>query len=172
MSHDQSAPVGAGRDVTDVDRQFLEEAVEHARRNVLEGGGGPFGAVVVEHGEVVASAANRVTRDNDPTAHAEVLAIRAACQLRGDFQLRGMTLYASCEPCPMCMATALWARVDRILFAGNRHDAARGGFDDLAFYDLFATPREEWGTAVLEVRTLDPAAPFDQWLNSSTRTDY
>ncbi len=163
--------MSAVRDVTDIDRQFLEEAVEHARKNVLEGGG-PFGAVIVENGVVVARAANRVTLDNDPTAHAEVLAIRAACKERGDFQLRGMTLYSSCEPCPMCLATALWSRVDRVLFAGDRHDAARGGFDDLAFYELFATPREQWDTAVLEVRTENPAAPFDEWLNSSTRTDY
>ncbi|MGB3829306.1 MAG: nucleoside deaminase [Ornithinimicrobium sp.] len=163
--------MSAAPDITDVDRQFLEEAVEHARQNVLNGGG-PFGAVIVEHGEVVARAANRVTQDNDPTAHAEVLAIRAACLIRGDFQLRGMTLYSSCEPCPMCLATALWARVDRVLFAGDRHDAARGGFDDLAFYELFATPREQWETPVLEVRTQNPAAPFDEWLNSTTRIDY
>ncbi|MGC1209211.1 MAG: nucleoside deaminase [Ornithinimicrobium sp.] len=163
--------MSAVRDVTDIDRRFLEEAVEHARKNVLEGGG-PFGAVIVENGVVVARAANRVTLDNDPTAHAEVLAIRAACKERGDFQLRGMTLYSSCEPCPMCLATALWSRVDRVFFAGDRHDAARGGFDDLAFYELFATPREQWDTAVLEVRTENPAAPFDEWLNSSTRTDY
>lgn len=163
--------MSAVRDVTDIDREFLEEAVEHARKNVLEGGG-PFGAVIVENGVVVARAANRVTLDNDPTAHAEVLAIRAACKERGDFQLRGMTLYSSCEPCPMCLATALWSRVDRVFFAGDRHDAARGGFDDLAFYELFATPREQWDTAVLEVRTENPAAPFDEWLNSSTRTDY
>ncbi len=158
-------------EATDVDRAFLKEAVEIARTNVLDGGG-PFGAVIVEDGTVVARAGNRVTRDNDPTAHAEVLAIRAACRQRGDFQLRGMTLYSSCEPCPMCMATALWARVDRVFFAGDRHDAARGGFDDLAFYELFATPRKHWETAVLGVPTGNQTAPFDEWLNSSTRTDY
>ncbi len=157
--------------VRDTDREFLSEAVELARQNVIEGGG-PFGAVIVEDGVVIARAGNRVTRDNDPTAHAEVLAIRAACQQRGDFQLRGMTLYSSCEPCPMCMATALWARVDRVFFAGDRHDAARGGFDDLAFYELFATPREQWETTVLEVRTDNPAAPFDEWLKSDNRTEY
>ncbi len=163
--------MGDQRGVTDTDRRFLEVAVELARQNVLDGGG-PFGAVVVEHGEVVARAGNRVTQDNDPTAHAEVLAIRAACALREDFQLRGMTLYSSCEPCPMCMATALWARVDRVLFAGDRHDAARGGFDDLAFYELFATPREQWDTPVLQGRTEDPAAPFDEWLSNTHRTEY
>ncbi len=163
--------MGDPRGVSDVDRSFLEAAVELARQNVL-GGGGPFGAVIVEHGEVVARAGNQVTRDNDPTAHAEVLAIRAACTMREDFQLRGMTLYSSCEPCPMCMATALWARVDRVLFAGNRHDAARGGFDDVAFYDLFATAREQWDTPVLEVRTTNPAAPFDEWLSTTHRTAY
>ncbi|MEO5610535.1 MAG: nucleoside deaminase [Ornithinibacter sp.] len=158
-------------EATDVDRAFLEEAVEIARTNVMEGGG-PFGAVIVEDGVIVARAGNRVTRDNDPTAHAEVLAIRAACGQRGDFQLRGTTLYSSCEPCPMCMATALWARIDRVLFAGDRHDAARGGFDDLAFYELFLTPRKHWETEVLGVPTLSRTAPFDEWLASTTRTNY
>lgn len=157
--------------VSAADVEFLEEAVELARKNVLDGGG-PFGAVIAQNGKVVARGVNRVTQDNDPTAHAEVQAVRAACQVRGDFQLRGMTLYSSCEPCPMCMATALWSRVDRVLFAGDRHDAARGGFDDLAFYELFATPREQWDTEVAEVRTSYPAAPFDEWLNNEARTAY
>ncbi|MEO5609286.1 MAG: nucleoside deaminase [Ornithinibacter sp.] len=163
--------MSAGLEASDVDLAFLQEAVEIARTNVLEGGG-PFGAIIVADGAVVARAGNRVTRDNDPTAHAEVLAIREACRQRGDFQLRGLTLYSSCEPCPMCMATALWARLERVFFAGDRHDAARGGFDDLAFYELFATPRKHWKTAVLGAPTGDQTAPFDEWLRSSTRTSY
>lgn len=153
------------------DLAFLDEAVALAVDRVRDGGG-PFGAVVVEDGRVVARGVNRVTQNLDPSAHAEVLAIREACRVRGDFQLRGMTLYSSCEPCPMCLATALWARVDRVLYAANRHDAAVGGFDDVAFYDLFATPREQWQTPVVEVRTQQPAAPFDAWLASSSRIDY
>ncbi len=153
------------------DLACLDEAVALAVDSVRNGGG-PFGAVVVEDGQVVARGVNRVTQNLDPSAHAEVLAIREACQARGDFQLRGMTLYSSCEPCPMCLATALWARVDRVLYAANRHDAAVGGFDDVAFYDLFATPREQWQTPVVEVRTQQPAAPFDAWLRSESRIDY
>jgi guanine deaminase len=158
-------------DNNDIDESFLDEAVELAVRNVLDGGG-PFGAVLVQDGVVVARGVNRVTQNLDPSAHAEVLAIREACQVRGDFQLRGMTLYASCEPCPMCLATALWARVDRVLYAGDRHDAAVGGFDDLAFYDLFATSRDQWETPVVQLRTQDPAAPFEAWLRSTSRVDY
>ncbi len=93
---------------------------------------------------MVATGQNRVTRDLDPTAHAEVLAIRSACAELGDFALTGCTLYASCEPCPLCVSAALWSRVDRVVYAADRHDAARGGFDDLAFYDLFTRDRSTW----------------------------
>lgn len=158
-------------DHDDLDASFLDEAVALAVRSVADGGG-PFGAVLVENGQVVARSVNRVTLDLDPSAHAEVLAIRAGCQVRGDFQLRGMTLYSSCEPCPMCLATALWARLDRVLYAADRHDAATGGFDDLAFYDLFATPRDQWTTPVHQLRTQEPAAPFTAWLHSTSRVDY
>ncbi len=100
--------------------------------NVGEGGG-PFGALIVQDGVELGRGVNRVTRDNDPTAHAEVCAIRAACAAKGDFRLHGTTLFTSCEPCPLCLASALWARADRVTFAAERHDAARGGFDDLEF---------------------------------------
>ena len=115
------------------DADWLAEAVDLATRNVAEGGG-PFGALIVQDGVELGRGVNRVTRDNDPTAHAEVCAIRAACTAKGDFRLHGATLYTSCEPCPLCLSSALWARVDRVLFAADRHDAARGGFDDLEFY--------------------------------------
>ncbi|MGI4894279.1 MAG: nucleoside deaminase, partial [Janthinobacterium lividum] len=114
----------------------------------------------------------RVTRDNDPTAHAEVQAIRAACRDLGTFSLVGCTLYSSCEPCPMCLASALWARVDRVLYAADRDDAARGGFDDRAFYDLFATPRETWSVPVEQLRHENSPAPFDAWLARVERVRY
>lgn len=153
------------------DSDFLARAIELAVDNVAAGGG-PFGAVIVRDGEVVAEGQNRVTRDIDPTAHAEVVAIRAACAAGGDFTLAGHTLYASCEPCPMCMASALWSRVDRVVFAADRMDAARGGFDDRRFYDLFERPRETWDVPVDSLPLANSAAPFDAWLAHEGRTAY
>ncbi|WP_380257166.1 nucleoside deaminase [Kineococcus sp. GCM10028916] len=153
------------------DQGFLDLAVDLAVRNVADGGG-PFGAVVVRDGVVLARGQNRVTRDNDPTAHAEVQAIRAACLGLGSFSLAGCTLYSSCEPCPMCLASALWSRVDRVLFAADRDDAARGGFDDRAFYELFDTPRSQWSVPVVQQRDGNSPAPFDAWLASVERVDY
>jgi guanine deaminase len=153
------------------DAEWLERAVALALDNVAHGGG-PFGAVVVRDGVALAEGQNRVTRDTDPTAHAEVQAIRAACRAVGSFALTGATVYSSCEPCPMCLATALWARVDRIVFAADRDDAARGGFDDRVFYELFETPRERWDVTVEQQRPEGAAAPFDAWLAHGGRTDY
>jgi guanine deaminase len=155
----------------DADERWLAEAVELAVENVAAGGG-PFGALVVRGGEIVATGVNRVTPDLDPTAHAEVVAIRAACQALGDFRLGGCVLVSSCEPCPLCLAAALWARVDRVVYAADRHDAARGGFDDRAFYELFATPREQWsmGVDALAIDVRD--APFDAWRAKPDRVDY
>lgn len=153
------------------DQEFLDLAVALAVENVAEGGG-PFGAVVVRDGIVVARGKNRVTVQNDPTAHAEVQAIRAACAALGTFSLAGTTLYSSCEPCPMCLASSLWARVDRVLFAADRDDAARGGFDDRAFYELFDRPRSEWSVPVQQRRDANSPAPFDAWLATVERVDY
>jgi guanine deaminase len=153
------------------DAAWLTAAVDLAVRNVADGGG-PFGAVLVAGRELLAEGQNRVTRDHDPTAHAEVVAIRRACAAVGDFALPGATLYASCEPCPLCMAAALWARVDRVVYAADRHDAARGGFDDLAFYDLFGRDRATWDTRVDAVALHNAVAPFDAWLGKTDRVAY
>ena len=153
------------------DAEWLERAVALAVQNVADGGG-PFGAVIVRGGELLASGVNRVTRDLDPTAHAEVNAIRAACASTGDFSLAGAVLYTSCEPCPLCLSAALWARVDRVVFTADRDDAARGGFDDRAFYALFEQPRSEWHLPIDAVRTADATAPFDAWLEHEARTHY
>lgn len=162
----------AGSFATDADRAFLARAVELATLNVADGGG-PFGALVVSSdGTVLGEGQNRVTRDLDPSAHAEVQAIRAACRTVGDFALPGATLYTSCEPCPMCMATTLWARIDRVFFAADRHDAARGGFDDRDFYDLFSRDRSTWNVRVQSMRLPSSDAPFDAWLANERRTDY
>jgi tRNA(Arg) A34 adenosine deaminase TadA len=126
-----------------VDRRYLERAIELAESGMASGRGGPFGALVVRGDEVLAEGCNQVTTAHDPTAHAEVVAIRAACQLLGSFSLAGCQIYASCEPCPMCLAAIYWARLDRLYFAASRSDAAAIGFDDERFYlELGKNPSE------------------------------
>ena len=153
------------------DARWLDEAVRLATANVADGGG-PFGAVVVRDGVVVGRGQNVVNRDLDPTAHAEVVAIRAACREVGDFSLAGCVLYTSCEPCPLCLSAALWARLDRVVYAADRDDAARGGFDDRRFYELFSTPRESWPLTVASNRVATATEPFDAWLAKDDRTRY
>lgn len=158
--------------VASAEQAWLAEAVELARRNVAAGGG-PFGAVVVRAGEVVATGTNRVTAELDPTAHAEVTAIRGACRALGTFQLSGCVLVSSCEPCPMCLAAALWARLDRVLYAADRDDAAAAGFDDRAFYELFDDlDREHWPMQVRQLDVPERTSPFEAWRNNPNRVDY
>ena len=157
--------------MTSDDERWLDEAVRLATTNVAEGGG-PFGAVVVRDGTPIGSGQNLVTRNLDPTAHAEVVAIREACRTIGDFSLAGCVLYASCEPCPLCLSASLWARLDRVVYAADRDDAARGGFDDSLFYELFSRPRETWPLAVVNNRVDTAAEPFDAWLAREDRTRY
>ncbi|MFB9165575.1 MULTISPECIES: nucleoside deaminase [Arthrobacter] len=154
-------------------QDFLAQAVDLATANVLRKGG-PFGAIVVTADGQVFEGINRVTANNDPTAHAEVTAIRNACASLGTFDLSGATLYTSCEPCPMCLASSLWARVEKIYFAADRHDAARAGFDDAAFYEYFDTPVELRPLPVrqLEPGAVDALAPFNAWNALETRIDY
>ena len=154
-----------------LDSRWIERTIQLAVENVARGGG-PFGALIVRDGELIAEGQNRVTANLDPTAHAEVMAIRAACQARGDFSLAGMTLYTSCEPCPLCLSASLWARLDRVVFAADRDDAAAGGFDDREFYELFARPRDTWDVQINALRPHNAAQPFDAWLASEARTDY
>jgi guanine deaminase len=153
------------------DQRWLNRAIELAIENIANGGG-PFGAVIVREDQLVAEGQNRVTAMLDPTAHAEVVAIRNACQVEGSFSLAGAVLYTSCEPCPLCLSAALWARVDRVVFAADRHDAARGGFDDREFYELFARDRDTWHIPIDSVRVDASPAPFDAWLAHEARTDY
>jgi guanine deaminase len=151
-------------------QDFLGQAVNLAVQNV-GAGGGPFGAVVVTADGKLHSGVNRVTRDNDPTAHAEVVAIRTAAAESRSFDLSGAVLYASCEPCPLCLASALWARIDRVYFAADRHGAAAAGFDDALFYEFFDGTRPE----LMPVRQSDiPTSnvPFDAWRDNPDRTEY
>ena len=157
--------------IVSTDKEWLDRAVRLATDNVAAGGG-PFGALIVRNGEIVATGVNQVTPTLDPTAHAEVVAIRAACQALGDFRLTGCVLVTSCEPCPMCLSSALWARVDRVVYAADRHDAARAGFDDQAFYDLFSQPREHWTIGVRQMSEVDGSVPFATWLERPDRVEY
>lgn len=157
--------------LTATDTRWLAQAVRLATDNVAYGGG-PFGALIVRDGDVLATGTNQVTTALDPTAHAEVVAIRAACQLIGDFKLTGCLLVASCEPCPLCLAAALWARVDRVIYAADQDDAAAAGFDDRAFHQLFAQPRSTWPVPVTQLSVEDRNTPFSAWLAKPEREAY
>src|SRR2546426_9779277 len=119
-------------------KQVIDLAVENVRRD-----GGPFAALVVKDGVVIATGANQVTRTNDPTAHAEMVALREACRVLGDYQLSGCELYSSCEPCPMCLGAIYWARPAKVFYAASHEDAAEAGFDDSFIYRQLQIPREE-----------------------------
>ena len=123
--------------------EFMRQAIELATQNVTSGRGGPYGAVIVKDGVVIAAAANVVTATNDPTGHAEITAIRKACAALGSFSLEGCELYTSCEPCPMCLAATYWARCERIYYGCNAADAARAGFDDAFLYGEMKKPLGE-----------------------------
>lgn len=164
-------PAVPSTDPAKSDAEWLAHAIDLAVRNVASGGG-PFGAVIVRDGQLLAEGRNRVTASLDPTAHAEIVAIRAACQAVQDFSLPGATLYTSCEPCPLCLSAALWARIDRVVYAADRHDAAEGGFDDRDFYELFGRERDSWHMEVDAVRPDNATAPFDAWRAHPGRTEY
>jgi guanine deaminase len=151
---------------------FMLEAIELAEESVRSGGG-PFGAVVVVDGRVVGRGVNRVTRDNDPSAHAEVVAIRDACARLQTFRLEGGVLYATCEPCPMCTGTIQWARLERVRYAADRRDAAAAGFDDDRFWSEVARPVDQRELPVSE-RFLPElgARPFEAWARQTDRVDY
>jgi guanine deaminase len=153
---------------------YLSRAVDIAVQNVRDSGG-PFGAIVVSADGQVFEGVNRVTANLDPSAHAEVTAIRNACQGLGTFDLTGAVLYTSCEPCPMCLATSLWARLDRVYFAADRNDAADAGFDDAVFYNYFegsAADREIMPVGAVKLDPTERVAPFTEWNANSSRIDY
>jgi guanine deaminase len=156
---------------TNSEREWMRNAIQLATDSVAHGGG-PFGAVVVREGEIVSTGTNLVTSTFDPTAHAEVTAIRRACGELRTFSLAGCVLVSSCEPCPMCLASALWARLDAVLYAADRDDAAVAGFDDRAFYDLFTDPEAVWPTPVRRVDSATRTAPFEAWQDKADRIDY
>src|SRR5688572_2949804 len=149
----------------------MRRTIQIARESV-RGGGGPFGAVVARDGVVIAEGSNRVTSTNDPTAHAEVVAIREACRKLGDFQLSGCTVYMSCEPCPMCLGALYWARPARLAFACSRSDAAAAGFDDELIYSELPLPHSERRIATSQLLREEGLAAFRDWASSLGRREY
>ena len=151
---------------------FMRHAIRLSAERMREGAGGPFGAVVVRDGRVVAEGWNRVTSTNDPTAHAEVTAIREACRALGSFSLQGCDIYTSCEPCPMCLAAIYWARVDRIFFANTRADAARIGFDDDLIYAEVSKPLDHRTIPTVQILLPEAGAVFAEWQASPDKVRY
>jgi guanine deaminase len=150
---------------------FLKKAIQLAITNV-EQGGGPFGAVVVKDGVVIASGVNQVTRTNDPTAHAEVVAIREACRVLGEFQLSGCDLYSSCEPCPMCLGAIFWSRPSRVFFAATHDDAEAAGFDDSFIYEQINVPHAKRTIPMVQMADEDSGKPFQRWVSRSDKKQY
>jgi guanine deaminase len=155
----------------DSDRRHLARAIELAVRNVRTGRGGPFGAVIVHDGVVVAEGANHVTTQHDPTAHAEVVAIRRACKNRRTHDLSGCVLYASCEPCPMCYAAAIWAQVDRVVYAATGEDAALSGFGDREVLRRVCAD-DRWTSLGEHIALTEGQMPFEEWRASTKRVEY
>ncbi len=154
------------------DEFFLRKAIALAREGMTTGQGGPFGAVVVKDGHIVGQGCNQVTSANDPTAHAEVVAIRDACQNLGTFQLVGCTLYASCEPCPMCLGAIYWARPTRIVYGAFHTDAAEAGFDDQFIYNELGKPREQRHIPMKQFLRSEADAVFQEWIALEDRKKY
>ncbi|WNB75301.1 nucleoside deaminase [Methylomonas koyamae] len=152
-------------------RDFLLQAVELACFNVANGGG-PFGALIVQDQRIIAASGNRVTENMDPTAHAEVLAIRQACQYLQDFQLKDCALYTSCEPCPMCLGAIYWSRLEAVYFASNRDDAAQAGFDDSLIYTEIDKPADQRQIAMRHLAIESAAEPFRLWQIQTDKIRY
>ncbi len=153
-------------------RDFMKQAIELARRNVNGSSGGPFGAVVVKDGKVIAEGNNQVTSLQDPTAHAEVQAIRKACQALGTFDLNGCEIYTSCEPCPMCLGAIYWARPARVYFGSTRQDAARAGFDDDLIYSEINVSPEQRKIPMRQLLTKGADSVFAAWISKADKIRY
>lgn len=150
----------------------MRQAIELARDNVRAGRGGPFAAIVVKDGTVVACGTNRVTSTNDPTAHAEIVAIREACGALGSFQLTGCEIYTTCEPCPMCMGAIYWARPAKVFFAATRSDAAAVGFDDSYIYEQLSMAPRDRAIPTEQLMREEALAAFSEWDSKPDKITY
>ena len=151
---------------------FMQEAIQLSIQNVLQGKGGPFGAVVVKEGKIIARGVNSVSSLNDPTAHAEVVAIREACKKLNTFQLDGCDIYTSCEPCPMCLGAIYWARPSKLFYANSKEDAAAVGFDDKFIYEEIAKPIEARTFFTKQLLRDEAIVAFNNWTESNIKTEY
>jgi tRNA(Arg) A34 adenosine deaminase TadA len=155
-----------------MDNPFMARAITLSIENVQSGRGGPFGAVVVKDGAIVGEAANQVTSTNDPTAHAEVVAIRGACKNLGTFDLAGCEIYTSCEPCPMCLGAIYWAHLSRVYFANADADASKIGFDDSMIYREIAQPHAQRKIPMIQMMREEALAAFRAWENKTNKIEY
>lgn len=151
---------------------FMQQAIELALQNVRAGEGGPFSALVVRGDTVIAEGSNRVTTSYDPTAHAEIIAIRTACEKLGVFHLDGCDLYTTCEPCPMCMGAIYWAHLDRVFYASTREDAAAAGFDDAYIYEELRKPPRARSMPMIQSMRDEGYQVFEAWMESDTKVPY
>ena len=157
--------------MNDTDRKFMRQAIDLSIENVRNGGG-PFGAVIVRNGEVVATGVNNVVPHCDPTAHAEVSAIRKACQKVGDFKLDGCTIYTSCEPCPMCLSAIYWSGIERIFYGNTKQDAEDINFSDKFIYDELALPMTERRVPAVNIMREEALEAFRDWEDKSDKVEY
>ena len=157
--------------MTETDRKFMRQAIDLSIENVCNGGG-PFGAVIVRNGEVVATGVNNVVPHCDPTAHAEVSAIRKACQKVGDFKLDGCTIYTSCEPCPMCLSAIYWSGIERIFYGNTKQDAEDINFSDKFIYDELALPMTERRVPAVNIMREEALKAFRDWEDKSDKVEY
>ena len=150
----------------------MQRAIALATENVLSGAGGPFGAVVVRNGQIIATGVNLVTSTNDPTAHAEMMAIRAACKALGDFRLAGCVVYTSCEPCPMCLAALYWSRCDAIFYGNSAADASAAGFDDSLLYAEVSRPIDQRRIPMERLLANQAMESFNTWRARVDKIEY
>jgi len=154
------------------EEDFMKKAIQLSIENVESGNGGPFGAVIVKDGKIIARGVNHVTSTNDPTAHAEVVAIREACKTLNTFQLSGCEIYTSCEPCPMCLGAIYWARPDKLFYANSKEDAAAIQFDDQFIYEEIAKPISERKLFTKQLLRTEANVAFKKWQESEHKTEY
>ena len=151
---------------------FMARAIELSIENVRSGNGGPFATVIVKEGKMIAQGTNRVASSNDPTAHAEIVAIREACRVLGHFQLTGCEIYATCEPCPMCMAALYWARLAQVYFASTSEDAARYGFDDAYIREQLQLPLAQKRIPMTQIMREEALKAFPLWEQKTDKSEY
>ncbi|MCH7410858.1 nucleoside deaminase [Belliella sp. DSM 111904] len=158
--------------MTEEQKSFMKMAIELSQMGMDSGIGGPFGCVIVKDGKVIGKGSNAVASTNDPTAHAEVVAIRDACKNLNSFQLEGCELYTSCEPCPMCLGAIYWARPSKVYYANTKTDAAKAGFDDQFIYEELELPHSERKIPFNQFMRQEAIDVFDNWINKENKTVY